>query len=65
VKQAGFRVLVGAYMPAILVEIGFLSNQDEARLLGESSFHQKTARAITEAVLDFRDRMEAVREQSP
>lgn len=65
VKQAGFRVLVGAYMPAILVEIGFLSNRDEARLLGESSFHQKVARAITEAVLDFRDRMEAVREHGP
>ena len=65
VKQAGFRVLVGAYMPAILVEIGFLSNKDEARLLGESSFHTKVARAITEAVVDFRDRMEAVREQSP
>jgi N-acetylmuramoyl-L-alanine amidase len=65
VKQAGFRVLVGAYMPAILVEVGFLSNKDEARMLADHSFHTKLAQALTSAVLNFRDRMEAVREEAP
>lgn len=65
VKQAGFRVLVGAYMPAILVEVGFLSNSKDAQRLGESGFHRQVARALSAAVLDFRARMEAVREETP
>jgi N-acetylmuramoyl-L-alanine amidase len=56
---------VGAYMPAILVEIGFLSNKAEAQKLGDHDFHVKVAQAITAAVMDFRERMEAVREQAP
>lgn len=64
VKQAGFRVLVGAYMPAVLVEIGFLSNPDDANKLAAGSFHRRVARALADAVLDFRDRMDAVREES-
>ena len=65
VKQAGFRVLVGAYMPAILVETAFLSNPEEAKLLGDKAFHHKVAQALASAVLDFRERMESVREETP
>jgi N-acetylmuramoyl-L-alanine amidase len=56
VKQAGFRVLVGAYMPAVLVEMGFLSNgAEEARLIDPE--HQRLlARTIGEAILEYRDR---------
>src|SRR5690606_9337334 len=36
VKQGGFAVLVGAFMPAVLVETAFISNRNEARLLGSS-----------------------------
>jgi N-acetylmuramoyl-L-alanine amidase len=50
VKQAGFAVLVGAFMPAVLVEIGFLSNPDDAALLGTSAFQQRIAFGIAEAV---------------
>ena len=64
VKQAGFRVLVGAFMPSILVEIGFLSNRENASRLAEASFHRETARALADAVLDFRARMDAVREEA-
>lgn len=53
VRQAGFRVLVGAYMPAVLVELGFLSHADEEQRLGERGYQRQLARAIGEAVLGF------------
>jgi N-acetylmuramoyl-L-alanine amidase len=53
VKRAGFRVLVGAIMPAILVEAAFISNPREAKLLGTSAFQQKIAVALADAVGAF------------
>lgn len=53
VRQAGFRVLVGAHMPAVLVELGFLSRADEELLLGERGYQRQLAQAIGEAVLAF------------
>lgn len=53
VKQAGFRVLVGAYMPAVLVELGFLSDAEEELLLGEHGYQRQLARTIGAAVLAF------------
>jgi len=50
VKQAGFRVLVGALMPAVLVETAFLSNPREADLLGESGFRRNLADAVADAI---------------
>jgi len=50
VKQAGFRVLVGALMPAVLVETAFLSNPREAVLLGQNEFRQDVAEAVADAV---------------
>jgi N-acetylmuramoyl-L-alanine amidase len=46
VKQAPFRVLVGAAMPAALVEIAFISNPDEEKLLAADAFQAKVAAAI-------------------
>jgi N-acetylmuramoyl-L-alanine amidase len=53
VKQAGFRVLVGAFMPAVLIELGFISNPAEERLLGSSAFQTQAATAIADAVDRF------------
>ena len=53
VKQAGFRVLVGALMPAVLVEIGFMSHPDEVKLLGTTSFQDKIAFGLSRAVNAF------------
>ena len=53
VKQAGFRVLVGAIMPAVLVETAFISNRKEARLLGSASFQRKLVQALADAIGDF------------
>lgn len=55
VKQAGFRVLVGAVMPAVLVEMAFISNNEEARLLGTSAFQQKIAFSLAAAIDRFFD----------
>jgi N-acetylmuramoyl-L-alanine amidase len=57
VKQAPFVVLTGATMPAILVEVGFLSNTDEANRLARSDHQQALARAIATGLEAFlRDR---------
>ena len=53
VKRAGFVVLVGTVMPAVLIETGFLSNRDDARLLGTQSFQQKLAWGIADSVDEF------------
>ena len=61
VKQAPFVVLMGVQMPAALVEIGFLTNRDEARSLSSSKTRQEMAQALAEAVLEFGRRYDARR----
>ncbi len=58
VKQAGFHVLVGASMPNVLIETGFLSNKSEAKLLGQSRYRQKIAQAIFASLINFKDKYE-------
>ncbi len=50
VKTAGFHVLLGADAPAILLELGFVSNRDEARLLHQSGYRDRLAAAIARGV---------------
>jgi len=56
VKQAGFYVLGGAAMPAILVEIGFLTNPREERKLRDPQFREQVARAIYAGLAEYRRR---------
>jgi N-acetylmuramoyl-L-alanine amidase len=58
VKQAGFRVLVTAYMPAVLVEIGFGTNAAEAAYLSQPAKQDAIARAIADAAMDYVQRYE-------
>jgi N-acetylmuramoyl-L-alanine amidase len=53
VKQAPFVVLTGATMPAILVEVGFLSNSSEASRLSNADHLQQLAEAIARGIDDF------------
>lgn len=53
VRQAPFRVLMGATMPAILVEVGFISNRDEEELLRSSAYRDRLVEAIARAVEEF------------
>jgi N-acetylmuramoyl-L-alanine amidase len=58
VQQAPFRVLVGANMPAALVEIGYLSNADQETQLGTASFQDQVAQALLDALIKFREFLE-------
>jgi N-acetylmuramoyl-L-alanine amidase len=54
VKQAPFRVLVGAAMPAALVEVAFISNPEEEKLLVSEEFQTKVAAAMLRGIARYR-----------
>jgi N-acetylmuramoyl-L-alanine amidase len=56
VKQGVLAVLTNALMPSVLVEVGYLSDDAEGKLLGEASFQADAAAAIAEAVIRFFER---------
>ena len=53
IKQAGFHVLVGAAMPKVLIETGFLTNKSEAQLLNKSSYRAQFAYGIFKGVQSY------------
>lgn len=53
VKTAPFYVLLGANMPSVLVEVSFLSNQDDAKALATSEYRQTIAEAIAKAIQSY------------
>ena len=50
VKQAPFYVLIGAQMPAILVEVGFLSNRTERKRLINKTYQERLAAGICDGI---------------
>lgn len=56
VKQADFAVLRGAFMPAVLVEIGFVSNPREEQVLASRTQQQAIAEQLARSVRGFLDR---------
>lgn len=48
-----YRVLKDTHMPAVVVEVGFLSNPREARLLADPSYQKKVAEAIYWGILRY------------
>jgi N-acetylmuramoyl-L-alanine amidase len=53
VKQAPFIVLKGVNMAAVLVEVGFISNPNEEKLLNTSEFREKVAQSLTQSIQDY------------
>jgi len=53
IKQAPFRVLVGAAMPAVLVEVAFISNPDEEKLLASDAYQWRIASALMRGIARF------------
>ena len=58
VKQANFAVLRTSFMPAVLVEIGFGTNPEEAAFMSDPSKQRVLARAIADGALEYLDRYE-------
>lgn len=53
VKKAPFVVLIGAQMPSILAEIGFVSNPREEAMMNRSDYRQKIAEALYKGVAQY------------
>ena len=53
VKYANWRVLVNTAMPAVLVELGYLSNRIEAVKLADDAYQDAQAEALAEAIGQF------------
>jgi N-acetylmuramoyl-L-alanine amidase len=53
VKKAPFVVLIGAEMPSVLTEIGFLTNSREEAMLGKSEHRQKIAEALFKGIVQY------------
>jgi N-acetylmuramoyl-L-alanine amidase len=58
IQQAPFRVLVGANMPAALVEIGYLSNADQEGQLTSGAYQDQIAQSLLDALVKFREFLE-------
>lgn len=54
IQQAPFRVLVGANMPAVLVELGFLTNAEQEQQLAGDGHQNALVQALVDAVVRYR-----------
>lgn len=57
-KAAPFHVLIGAGMPAVLVEVGYCTNPQEARNLLNPSYRHAVSEGIAEGVMAYRNRLQ-------
>ena len=58
VLQAGFYVLVGASMPSVLIETGYLSNKKDEAFLSSAAGQQKLAESIFKSILAYKEEYE-------
>ncbi|MCU0256118.1 MAG: N-acetylmuramoyl-L-alanine amidase, partial [Vicinamibacterales bacterium] len=65
IQQAPFRVLVGANMPAVLVEMGFLTNPGEEAKLTSPEHQSALVQALYDTVVGFRAYIEGGRRRPP
>jgi N-acetylmuramoyl-L-alanine amidase len=53
IRQADYKVLIYTEGPAVLVELGYLSNYQEAGLLRDGSFQNRLAEMIANGIANF------------
>ncbi len=63
VGQAPYYVLNGAYMPSVLLEVGFVSNPRECKLLTTPAYQKKIAHAVKKAIAGFQETMRVADER--
>ena len=59
VKQAPFKVLMESTMPAVLVEVGFITCPSEARMITDPEMQERIVGALANAILKYRDQTNA------
>ncbi|GAA4279064.1 N-acetylmuramoyl-L-alanine amidase [Aquimarina mytili] len=60
VKQAGFVVLHQTYMPSVLIELGFLTNNSEGKYLNSKKGQDDMAKSITTSIVDYKESLDAI-----
>ena len=65
VKQAPYLVLHGAFMPSILIEMGFLSNSEEGAYLNSEEGKNEMARSIANAIIDYKKQYHSASDNIP
>ncbi|MBF8435790.1 N-acetylmuramoyl-L-alanine amidase [Halanaerobiaceae bacterium Z-7014] len=63
VKSDNFYVIRNTEMPAVLLEIGFLSNREEEELLRDSSFREEAAQSIAEGIEEYLNQIHSGEEE--
>ena len=58
VRSAPFYVLMGAKMPSILIELGYLSNKGDADYLKNDKYLERLADGIVEGIVAYKKRLE-------
>ncbi|MCQ2061340.1 MAG: N-acetylmuramoyl-L-alanine amidase [Fibrobacter sp.] len=62
VGGAGFMVLVGAMMPAVLIELGFISNPEDEEYMMTAKGQQDLAERVSKAVARYKEAVHSYRE---
>jgi len=56
IKQAPFKVLMGATMPAVLIEVAFITNPEEEKRLRDAAFKDRLSDAILASIQRFKEK---------
>jgi N-acetylmuramoyl-L-alanine amidase len=65
VKQAPFVVLIGAAMPSVLVEVSFITNGQESKLLRNAAYRQRIAEALADGIRRYQKTLKTGRPAPP
>src|SRR6185295_15067870 len=60
VNEAPFAVLIGATMPAVLVEVSYISNPDEEKRLKTSEYRQQIAESLLKGIQSYTETIDSI-----